>query len=215
MRASVVKALSASSTSAPSSPLREALADPDATIIQESAKALEELRFPHAFDPLARIYRESQVAQVRASAVRALAKIDTLEAAEMLLGIIQHDGTQERTAAVEALKRARGLRFVDLAREQIKQLAGPAKAAVRDVAPEPEHQPAAGVRSYPGPMLAAVSGATGFIGSAVVRKLLGQGRAVRALCEPGAPTRNLDALALSGAGAGGALERFPVDVCDL
>jgi hypothetical protein len=65
--------------------------------------------------------------------VRALAKIDTLEAAEMLLGIIQHDGTQERTAAVEALKRARGLRFVDLAREQIKQLAGPARAAVREV----------------------------------------------------------------------------------
>ena len=61
------------------------------------------------------------------------AKIDTYEAAEMLLGIIQHDGPDERTAAVEALKRARGLRFVDLAREQIKQLAGPARNAVRDV----------------------------------------------------------------------------------
>ncbi|MBI4953880.1 MAG: NAD-dependent epimerase/dehydratase family protein [Myxococcales bacterium] len=54
--------------------------------------------------------------------------------------------------------------------------------------------------------LAAVSGATGFIGSTVVRELLAAGRAVRALCEPGADTRNLDGLAV---------ERVTVDVCDL
>lgn len=42
--------------------------------------------------------------------------------------------------------------------------------------------------------IAAVSGATGFIGSAVVRELLGEGRVVRALCEPGAKTTNLDGL---------------------
>jgi HEAT repeat protein len=113
--------------------LREALGDGDPTIVHESAKALEELRFPHAFDPLARIYRESQTASVRCSAVRALAKIDTLEAAEMLLGVIQHDGSEERAAAMEALKRARGLRFVDLSRDQLKHLPAQAKAAVRDV----------------------------------------------------------------------------------
>jgi hypothetical protein len=70
---------------------------------------------------------------VRCSAVRALAKIDTLEAAEMLLGVIQHDGSEERAAAMDALKRARGLRFVDLARDQMKHLPQQAKAAVRDV----------------------------------------------------------------------------------
>jgi len=133
VRAAVVKALSRFLYKRTFITLREALADPDSTIVQEAAKALEELRFPHAFDPLARIYRESQAPGVRASAVRALAKIDTVEAAEMLLGIIQHDGTEERTAAVEALKRARGPKFPDLAREQLKQLAGPAKAAVREV----------------------------------------------------------------------------------
>jgi HEAT repeat protein len=133
VRAAVVRALSRFLYKRTFITLREALGDADQAIVQESAKALEELRFPHAFDPLARIYRESQLPLVRASAVRALAKIDTYEAAEMLLGIIQHDGTPERTAAVEALKRARGLRFVDLAREQLRQLQGPAKVAVRDV----------------------------------------------------------------------------------
>ena len=57
-------------------------------------------------------------------------------------------------------------------------------------------------------MLAAVSGATGFIGSAVVRNLVAAGRPVRALCEPGAPTRNLDALPST-------IERVSVDVCDM
>jgi hypothetical protein len=133
VRTAVVRALSRFLYKRTFITLREALSDGDGAIVQEAAKALEELRFPHAFDPLARIYRESQSPIVRASAVRALSKIDTLEAAEMLLGIIQHDGTQERNAAVEALKRARGQRFVDLAKEQIKQLVGPAKTAVRDI----------------------------------------------------------------------------------
>jgi hypothetical protein len=133
VRVAVVRALSRFLYKRTFITLREALSDPDGTIVQEAAKALEELRFPHAFDPLARIYRESQSPMVRASAVRALAKIDTLEAAEMLLGVIEHDGTQERLAAVEALKRARGQRFVELGKEQLKQLAGPARAAVREV----------------------------------------------------------------------------------
>ena len=133
VRVAVVKALSRFLYKRTFITLRSALGDPDPSIVQEAAKALEELRFPHAFDPLARIYRESQEPVVRASAVRALAKIDTLEAAEMLLGVIQHDGAEERLAAVEALKRSRGTRFVELGREQIKQLAGPARAAVRDV----------------------------------------------------------------------------------
>ncbi len=58
-------------------------------------------------------------------------------------------------------------------------------------------------------MVAAVSGATGFIGSAVVRRLLAEGREVRALVEPGASTKNLDALESSR------LQRVEVDVCDL
>ncbi|MFO0761579.1 MAG: NAD-dependent epimerase/dehydratase family protein [Byssovorax sp.] len=57
-------------------------------------------------------------------------------------------------------------------------------------------------------MIAAVSGASGFIGSAVVRKLLAAGRPVRALVEPGASTINLDDLPR------GQVERITVDVCD-
>jgi dihydroflavonol-4-reductase len=57
-------------------------------------------------------------------------------------------------------------------------------------------------------MIAAVSGAGGFIGSAVVRRLIADGRKVRALVEPSASTRNLDDLPASQ------VERVTVDVCD-
>ncbi|HEY4118154.1 MAG TPA: NAD-dependent epimerase/dehydratase family protein, partial [Byssovorax sp.] len=55
--------------------------------------------------------------------------------------------------------------------------------------------------------LAAVSGATGFIGSAVVRRLLADGRPVRALVEPGASRENLSGL--------GVADVAEVDVCDV
>src|SRR5262249_39984751 len=50
-----------------------------------------------------------------------------------------------------------------------------------------------------------VTGATGFIGSAVVRQLLAKGRRVVAVVEPGADVRNLDGLNV---------ERVTADVCD-
>jgi hypothetical protein len=133
IRVAVVRALSRFLYKRTFITLRPALSDPESSVVQEAATALEKLHFTHAFDPLARIYRESQSASVRASAVRALARIDTLEASEMLLGVIEHDGREERQAAVEALKRVRGMKFVDVATAALPGLSAPAQQIVRDV----------------------------------------------------------------------------------
>ncbi|EYF01192.1 HEAT repeat domain-containing protein [Chondromyces apiculatus] len=133
VRGAVVRALSRFLYKRTFITVRDALVDADPTVVHEARKALEELRFPHAFDPLARVYREAQSQQTRQSAVRALSKIDTFEASELLLGIIRHDGSEERAAAVDALKKVRGMKFIDLARGALPELTGAPQAAVREI----------------------------------------------------------------------------------
>jgi HEAT repeat protein len=91
------------------------------------------LRFPHAFDPLARVFRESDDKNARVAALRAIARIDTNEAAELLLGVFQHEGQQERGAASDALKRARGTVFLQLAREAMPGLGDGVQTQLREV----------------------------------------------------------------------------------
>lgn len=133
VRAAVMRALSKFLYKRTFITLREGLSDSDKAVSDEAARAVEELRFPHAFDPLARIYRESSNASARISALRALAKIDTVEVAEMLLSVIEHDGREERAAAVEAVKRARGSKFVEVARSHLSHMTGPAQQSVREI----------------------------------------------------------------------------------
>ena len=89
--------------------------------------------FPHAFDPLSRIFRESTDDGARAAALRAIARIDTAESAELLLAVLEHEGSRERSVAVAALKRSRGNMFPEAARRALPNLTGGAKRAVRDV----------------------------------------------------------------------------------
>jgi HEAT repeat protein len=92
--------------------LRWLLSDTDASVRDSANRALEQLRFPHAFDPLARIYRESTSEDARLSALRALAHIDTDEAAEMVVGVLQHAGPSERAAVLSAVAGSRAERLV-------------------------------------------------------------------------------------------------------
>jgi HEAT repeat protein len=98
--------------------VRAGLVDPDARVAARAAAATEALVFEHAFDPLARLAQATD-ANVRGSAIKAIARIDTTEAAEFLLGVLEHGARSDRTVATDALKVARGSRFVDLARDTL------------------------------------------------------------------------------------------------
>lgn len=113
--------------------VRQALREADPGVVGEAAKAVEALYFQHAFDPLARIVREAPQAQVRASAIKALAKVDTHEAAEFLLGILEHGAPADRGAAVDGLKRSRGSRFIEVARSAIAGSTPDVQGALRDI----------------------------------------------------------------------------------
>jgi HEAT repeat protein len=133
VRQAVVKALARLLYKRTFITLGRALLDPVPAVVKGACQAIEELRFPHAYDSLVRIYRESSVVGVRLSALRALAKIDTLEAAELLLSVIEHEGSDERTAVIELLRRGRGTQFPELARRVLATLSKPSQAAVREV----------------------------------------------------------------------------------
>jgi HEAT repeat protein len=113
--------------------IRSGLRDQDPAVVDQASKAVESLHFQHAFDPLSRIVREAPQPHVRASALRALARIDTMEAAEFLLGILEHGAPADRAAALEALKRVRGARFVELARSALHTTTPEVQAALREV----------------------------------------------------------------------------------
>jgi hypothetical protein len=113
--------------------VRAGLRDGDAAVVEQASKAVESLYFQHAFDPLSRIVREAPQPQVRASALRALARVDTMEAAEFLLGVLEHGAPADRTAALEALKRSRGARFIELARNAIHATTPEVQGALREV----------------------------------------------------------------------------------
>jgi HEAT repeat protein len=113
--------------------IRRALEDPDASVVQRAAAAIEQLHFPVALDPVSRIYRETTVPQARQAAIRAMADIERVEAAEVLLGIISHGSTEDRTCAIDALSKTRRKAFVQVARSAMADLDAPTRKAVRDV----------------------------------------------------------------------------------
>lgn len=113
--------------------IRTALKQNDASLVPEIAETTKSLYFLHAFDPLARIVRETNEPRVRAGAIAALAKIDTEEAAEFLLGLIEHGSPQDREAARVGASEARGNRFLDLARANLGAMTAEAREVVRNV----------------------------------------------------------------------------------
>ncbi len=113
--------------------VRAALRDPDAVVVDQACKAVETLYFPHAVDPLSRILRDSPDAAPRASALRAMARIDTLEAADILLGVLEHGAPADRLAALAALKSTRGSRFVELARGMLQSAKQPLRGDLLEV----------------------------------------------------------------------------------
>jgi hypothetical protein len=113
--------------------LAAGLRDPDEQIVAQAGRSVQELVFPHAFDPLARIVRESRVDAVRASALQAIARIDTPAAAEFLLGVLEHGGPVDRGAALEALRRSASRAFLEAARGAARTGSPELQGVLRDL----------------------------------------------------------------------------------
>jgi len=79
------------------------LKDPEAQVRQEALGAVARLHFAHAFDPLARIFRESTDREVRKVALGSIGRISSLEALDLLVEALRHGDDEERPYAAKLL----------------------------------------------------------------------------------------------------------------
>ena len=94
-------------------------------VVAQAVKAVGAFQLEHTFDPLARLVRESTNPDARAAALGALARIDTIESAELLLGVLEHGSRAERAVAAAELKKTSGTKFRQLTRQILAS--GPVK----------------------------------------------------------------------------------------
>jgi HEAT repeat protein len=83
--------------------VRQALADGDPEVREAAIEALGGLHFPHAFNPLARIYRETDDPRVQSAALEAIGKIQSIEAGELLIMVLRQEAGALREVAKQAL----------------------------------------------------------------------------------------------------------------
>ncbi|MFO0683135.1 MAG: HEAT repeat domain-containing protein [Sandaracinus sp.] len=86
--------------------IRRGLADPAPEVRAAAIAAMQQLHFGHVFDPLQRIYRESEDADVRRTALHSLGQISSVEAVEVLIDVLRSGVPAERAIARECLVRA-------------------------------------------------------------------------------------------------------------
>ncbi len=75
------------------------LVDPVPAVREAALEALKALHFPHAFDPLTRIFRESEDLRVKEVALESIGRIASLEAGEFLVEVLRYEAPALRELA--------------------------------------------------------------------------------------------------------------------
>jgi tetratricopeptide (TPR) repeat protein len=109
------------------------LKDEDEEVRREAIQAVNALHFGHAFDPLARIYRESADPAVRRAALESIGKIASIDAAELLIDVMRHGDRAERDHARQLLSRADHPEVGNLLRRAAAHEAGPMRHALDQI----------------------------------------------------------------------------------
>src|SRR5205814_3943929 len=100
--------------------LQRGLVDRDNAVSEAAVEALRGLHFPHAFHPLVRIFREHRNERVKAVAPESLGRIGTLEAGELLVGVLRQEVGPLREVARRALAFFDDAEVVPILRPQLE-----------------------------------------------------------------------------------------------
>src|SRR5581483_2620840 len=97
--------------------IKRGLKDPSATVADSALEAMAHLNFPHAFDPLIRIFRESEDARIREAA---------LEAGEFLIEVLRYETDPLREHARRLLAKFENPDVLPILRKHLELENGPA-----------------------------------------------------------------------------------------
>jgi HEAT repeat protein len=109
------------------------LADPEATVRREAIAAVQTLHFPHAFDPLSRIYREAKDAETRRAALISIGRISSVESVEFLIDVLRHGDRSEKDLARDLLVRHDHADVTPLLRKAHATETGPSRVELERV----------------------------------------------------------------------------------
>ncbi len=113
--------------------LQKGLRSTDGGVRQHALEALARLHFNHAFDPLTRIFREHEDAQVRAIALESIGRIPSLEAGDFRIEALRHEGEPLRRVAKRLLIEFENRDLIPILRQQYQMEAGPARGDLEEI----------------------------------------------------------------------------------
>jgi tetratricopeptide (TPR) repeat protein len=113
--------------------LARGLESGDALVKQSAVEALGRLHFNHAFDPLVRIFRESQDMDVRSTALESLGRIPSLEAGDFLVEVLRHEQEPLRGTAKRLLSSFDNRDFFPILRQQVEMESEPIRSELIDI----------------------------------------------------------------------------------
>jgi HEAT repeat protein len=106
----------------------------DAKAVREAAlEAMAALHFPHAFDPLTRIYREQDDMRVKEVALESIGRIASLEAGEFLVEVLRYEADPLRDVARRLLAQFDNPDILPILRKHYELESGAARAALEQI----------------------------------------------------------------------------------
>ena len=113
--------------------LVEGLRSADQGTRQAAVESLGRLYFPHAFDPLVRIFREFDDAWIRRTALHSIGMIPQLQAGDFLLEVLRYEPEPLRSDAKQLLANFPNRDFFTILRQHYDSESGPVRAELEEI----------------------------------------------------------------------------------
>ena len=113
--------------------INKGLRDESRAVRDAALEAMAALHFPHAFDPLTRIYREHDELRVKEVALESLGRIASLEAGEFLVEVLRYEGEPLRDVARKLLAQFDNPDVLPILRKHLELESGPSRQALEQI----------------------------------------------------------------------------------